>query len=69
MAEAGKNWGFCSDECQYVQHSFSYSPKYTGLALISYLDEEKCEKLLKVIFSEFPRKRYFYISYSTHYSK
>jgi hypothetical protein len=50
LAEAGKNWGFCSDECQDVDKVVSYSVKFTGMGLISYLPEKKCQELLGVRF-------------------
>ena len=48
IASPGKNWGFCSDECSYVNDEFKYNVAYTGLGLMVYLSEEKCQKYLGV---------------------
>jgi hypothetical protein len=48
LAEPGKNWGFCSDECEYVNKTFKYDVKFTGIGKISYLPEKKCQQLLGV---------------------
>ena len=37
------------DECEDVDKVFSYSVKFTGIGLISYLPEKKCQQLLGVI--------------------
>ena len=50
VAEPGKNWGFCSDECEELDKPLSYSVKFTGIGLISYLPEKKCQELLGVNF-------------------
>lgn len=48
IASPGKNWGFCSDECSYVNDEFKYNMAYTGIGLMVYLSEEKCQKYLGV---------------------
>ena len=46
IASPGKNWGYCSDECANVNDPFTYNVAYSGLGLMTYLPQEKCEELL-----------------------
>lgn len=48
VARPGENWGFCSDECDHVEKTFRYDVKFTGIGLISYLSDKKCQELLGV---------------------
>jgi len=48
VARPGKNWGFCSDECEQVDKTFRYDVKFTGMGLINYLPEKRCQELLGV---------------------
>jgi hypothetical protein len=52
IASVGKNWGFCSDECINVNEEFKYTPKFTGLGLMAYLDDQKCTELLGVRYNK-----------------
>ena len=48
IASPGKNWGFCSDECSYINEEFKYNIAYAGLGLMVYLPAEKCQEYLGV---------------------
>ena len=50
IASPGKNWGFCSDECSYINEEFKYNIAYAGLGLMVYLSAEKCQEYLGVYF-------------------
>ena len=45
-ASPGKGWGFCSEECNKLDEG--HKLKYTGLGLMAFLSDEKCEKFLGV---------------------
>ena len=47
IASPGKGWGFCSEECDYLDFG-SGEVKFTGLGLMAYLSDEKCAELLGV---------------------
>ena len=46
IASPGKNWGFCSDECKDMNDPYKYTVAFTGLGLMAYLPDERCEDLL-----------------------
>ena len=48
IASPGKNWGFCSDECQYVHEPYHHDVAYSGLGLMVYLSDDDCKKYLGV---------------------
>jgi hypothetical protein len=47
IASPGKGWGFCSEECNSLDTPPS-GVRYTGLGLMAYLSDKKCEELLGV---------------------
>ena len=46
VAEPGKNWGFCSEECKY--RAIQRGATYKGVSVLSVIEPSKCKELLGV---------------------
>ena len=48
LASPGKNWGYCSKECDDDEENLIPRTEFSGIGVLTMLSSEKCKDLVKV---------------------